>query len=233
MTREQLRHSIAGYVYGLLTAPPKEKTIKQAFFEADEILRYVYPDETPAPAHPPEPAAEGLRIWRCDECDHSGPEGWAVAHYNSTGHTRFVPNLSTLTDLLGRVAEGFDIEHESYVQVTGGKHREPCKTCDLIVEAKEAIWHPSPTSEELVQMTSIGYHDECSDPEGKECQCPCHRKPAPPEAARRWICQQCGVTVPKGEVLWDGYRHYHFTLSAEPMECGPVVEDAGSAGGGT
>jgi hypothetical protein len=49
MTREQLRHSIAGYIYGLLTEPPKEKTIKQAFFEADEIMRYVYPDETPAP----------------------------------------------------------------------------------------------------------------------------------------------------------------------------------------
>jgi hypothetical protein len=49
-----------------------------------------------------------------------------------------------LEDLLGRVAEAFDVEHESYVQVTGGKHRETCKTCDLIVEAKEAIWRPTP-----------------------------------------------------------------------------------------
>jgi hypothetical protein len=63
-----------------------------------------------------------------------------------------------LEELLGRVAEGLDIEHESYVQVTGGKHREPCKTCDLIVEAKEAIWHPSPTSEELATMTETTLH---------------------------------------------------------------------------
>ena len=63
-----------------------------------------------------------------------------------------------LEELLGRVAEGLDIEHESYVQVTGGKHREPCKTCDLIVKAREAIWHPSPTSEELATMTETTLH---------------------------------------------------------------------------
>lgn len=49
--REALRHSIAGYIFGLLTAPPKEKTVKQAFLEADEVIRFI-------DAPPPAPAGD-------------------------------------------------------------------------------------------------------------------------------------------------------------------------------
>jgi hypothetical protein len=36
-----------------------------------------------------------------------------------------------------------------------------------------------PYQEKRFRQCSIGHHDECSDHEGKECQCPCHKKKEP------------------------------------------------------
>lgn len=33
----------------------------------------------------------------------------------------------------------------------------------------------TPYKERRFRQCSIGYHDECSDPEGERCQCPCHQ----------------------------------------------------------
>jgi hypothetical protein len=33
-----------------------------------------------------------------------------------------------------------------------------------------------PYKERRFRQCSIGYHDECSDPQGAECQCPCHQQ---------------------------------------------------------
>jgi hypothetical protein len=32
-----------------------------------------------------------------------------------------------------------------------------------------------PYAERRLRQCSIGYHDECSDPEGIDCKCPCHQ----------------------------------------------------------
>jgi hypothetical protein len=32
------------------------------------------------------------------------------------------------------------------------------------------------------RQCSIGWHDECSDPDGDDCKCPCHRFPVPSAA---------------------------------------------------
>jgi hypothetical protein len=34
------------------------------------------------------------------------------------------------------------------------------------------------------RQCSIGYHMECSDPQGEECECPCHQQIAPAPANR-------------------------------------------------
>ena len=44
-----------------------------------------------------------------------------------------------LEEILERLTEAFDVEHESYVAILGGRHRETCQTCNLLVEAKEMI----------------------------------------------------------------------------------------------
>ena len=35
----------------------------------------------------------------------------------------------------------------------------------------------SPYAERRFRECSLGYHDNCSDPEGEECECPCHQFP--------------------------------------------------------
>jgi len=37
-----------------------------------------------------------------------------------------------------------------------------------------------PYKEHRFRQCSIGWHDECSDPAGEECQCPCHTPPFQP-----------------------------------------------------
>ena len=44
-----------------------------------------------------------------------------------------------LRNLVRRLAEALDSEHESREMILGRGHREPCKTCALIVEAKECV----------------------------------------------------------------------------------------------
>lgn len=38
---------------------------------------------------------------------------------------------------------------------------------------------PRPYDHKRNRQCSIGYHDECSDPEGESCECPCHRTESP------------------------------------------------------
>jgi hypothetical protein len=42
----------------------------------------------------------------------------------------------------------------------------------------------SPYDHRRNRQCSIGYHRECSDPQGVTCECPCHKEPTPdhPEA---------------------------------------------------
>jgi hypothetical protein len=72
-----------------------------------------------------------------------------------------------------------------------------------------------------------------------------HRKePAPydaPEAVRRWRCKGCGKTVREQSIdrnmttgVMEHWNDWHASQADArgPGWCGPVVEDAGSAGGG-
>lgn len=53
------------------------------------------------------------------------------------------------------------------------------------------------------RQCSIGYHGECSDPNGYRCKCPCHREPktitASANGARRFRCLDCGFAVAADE----------------------------------
>jgi hypothetical protein len=59
--------------------------------------------------------------------------------------------LAELEDILSRVTDAFDSEHESYVAVLGRRHPETCQTCNLLVESKEALgprfWPVGPRKE--------------------------------------------------------------------------------------
>jgi hypothetical protein len=80
----------------------------------------------------------------CPRCDISQPnvETWNRRTPPGDGGIPKYPvelRLAELEDILERVTDAFDSEHESYVAVLGGRHRESCQTCNLLVEAKEAI----------------------------------------------------------------------------------------------
>jgi len=57
------------------------------------------------------------------------------------------------------------------------------------------------------RQCSIGYHDECSDPDGETCECPCHYRKAPHrrhDDPKPFALVRDGETVARGVEFADG-----------------------------
>jgi len=168
---------------------------------------------------------------RCPACDGTGlvdgdtPGGEATCYQcEGTGRSRPAPPPDG--GLISRLADALDSEHASREMVLGRGHREPCETCALIVEAKEASALATSSAGERPEHPKLSIAIQ----EGYEPDAP---PPAPAE--KRWRCTNCGEVVVFTELCMHGGKYEHSGHQKAPgnrwlLWCGPVV--AASDGGG-